>query len=231
MPKQQSVVVERLIRGYGYTIADQIGASPLRARGPELFEVLCAAVLSARRVDQWSGLAAWLAMRDRGWATPDRLSIAPYKQRVRLLGDTGYIRSPERMSFSLGSIADAIGDRYEGDLGNLREKAERDPVKERELLTRLKGVNPQVVDVFFREMQRVWDELYPYADDRVLEAAAHLALPSDASALAELSGRDRFPKLVAALAHVGRVNAFHVLHDDGPALLVDLRDRVGRAAS
>jgi len=229
MPSQDPVV-ERLIRGYGYTIADQIGAAPVRARGPELFEILCSSLLSARRIDQWSALAAWLAMRERGWSTPDRLSLAPWKQRVRLLDGTGYIRSPERMSFSLGAMADTIGDRYEGDLGDLRDRAGRDPAIERELLMGLKGVSSQVVDVFFREVQLAWDELFPFADERVLEAAAHMKLPTDAQALADLSGRDRYPKLVAALAHVGRVNAFHTLNDEGRPRLVDLREPVGHSA-
>ena len=230
MPSQDAVV-ERLIHAYGFTIADQIGAAPLRARGPELFEILCSSMLSARRLDQWSGLAAWLAMREKGWGTPDRLSIAPWKQRVRLLDGTGYIRSPERMSFSLGAAADTIGDRYDGDLGGLRDKAGRDPAIERELLIGLKGVSSQVVDVFFREMQLAWDELFPFADERVLEAAALLKLPTEAGALAELSGRDRFPKLVAALAHVGRVNAFHTLNDEGQPRLVDLREPAGQGTA
>ena len=97
----QDPVIERLLRGYGYTIADQIGAAPVKARGPELFEILCSSLLSARKIDQWSALAAWLAMREKGWNTPDRLSLAPWKQRVRLLDGTGYIRSPERMSLSV----------------------------------------------------------------------------------------------------------------------------------
>ena len=225
----QDPVIERLLRGYGYTIADQIGAAPVKARGPELFEILCSSLLSARKIDQWSALAAWLAMREKGWNTPDRLSLAPWKQRVRLLDGTGYIRSPERMSFSLGAIGDKIGDRYGGDLAGLRDKAGRDPAIERELLMGLRGVSSQVVDVFFREVQLAWDELFPFADVRVLEAAAQLGLPTDAVALAELSGRERFPKLVAALAHVGRVNAFHTLYDEGPPRLVDLREPVGSA--
>jgi hypothetical protein len=232
MPRDGAArAIERLVRGYGYTIADQLRLAPLKADGRELFEVFCASMLSARRVDQWTALTAWVEMKERGWATPDALSIAPWKQRVRVLTDAGCTRSPERLALSLGAVADVIGTRYDGDLGNLREAAGKVPATERRLLNDIKSVSDPVVDVFFREVQLVWDELYPYADERVLEAAERLGLPSTARALSELTSRESFPRLVAALAHVGRVDAFHALSEDGSARISDLTSYGGRRAA
>ena len=63
-----------------------------------------------------------------------------------------------------------------------------DPIVERDLLKELKGVDDGAVDLFFREVQSRWDELFPFADDAVLRAADRLGLPSDGEALAATVG-------------------------------------------
>jgi hypothetical protein len=61
------------------------------------------------------------------------------------------------------------------------------------------------VDIFFREAQRSWPELFPFADPRALEAAKRLGLDPDATALsrlvdrARLVDRDDFARLVTGL--------------------------------
>ncbi len=55
------------------------------------------------------------------------------------------------------------------------------------------------MDIFFREVQDAWDELYPFADARAREAAVELGLPKTPGALARLVGRKDFTRLVAAL--------------------------------
>lgn len=57
------------------------------------------------------------------------------------------------------------------------------------------------VNIFCREAQEVWEELFPFADDRSLKLAAEHGLPDDAAKLAELVDNDRhkFVKLLAAL--------------------------------
>ncbi len=55
------------------------------------------------------------------------------------------------------------------------------------------------VDIFFREAQVGWEELFPFADRRALDAAGRLKLGRDPEALAKLAGERDFPRLVAAL--------------------------------
>src|SRR6266536_2852789 len=55
------------------------------------------------------------------------------------------------------------------------------------------------VDIFFREVQVAWEELFPFADRRALEQAERLGLPGDARALARGHDRRTFARLVAAL--------------------------------
>ena len=86
-------------------------------------------------------------------------------------------------------------DRYQGDLRKLREAAGRDPQEERRLLEEFKGIGDVGADIFMREVQLVWDELYPFADRRGLSAAARLGLGDDAQALSALRRSSRFPAL------------------------------------
>jgi hypothetical protein len=98
--------------------------------------------------------------------------------------------------------------KYGGDLRRLREAASREPAAERRLLKECKGLGDVGVDVFFREAQAIWDELYPFAGKRDLDAAARLGLEKDAAGLAKRVPRHDFPRLTAALVRVGLAKDF-----------------------
>jgi hypothetical protein len=72
------------------------------------------------------------------------------------------------------------------------------------------------VDIFFREVQVAWDELFPFADRRALETAQQVGLPDDTEALVQLVGEEDFPRLVAALIRLR-------LENDADELLVEAR--------
>lgn len=65
----------------------------------------------------------------------------------------------------------------------------------------LQGFGEVAVNIFCREAQEAWEELFPFADDRTLKLAAEHGLPDDAAKLAELVGNDRhkYVRLLAAL--------------------------------
>jgi hypothetical protein len=123
---------------------------------------------------------------------------------VRVLNENGYARFDERTATMLGDACDLLLERYQGDLRKLREEAGRDPAQERRLLKEVKGIGDVGVDIFFREVQVAWDELYPFADRRALDAARRLGLPGDARALARGHDPRSFTRLVAALVRMGR---------------------------
>ena len=90
-----------------------------------------------------------------------------------------------------------------GDLRKLRARAERDPERERELLKEFKGIGDVGAGIFLREVQVAWDELYPFADDRVLDAARRLKLGGSAREIERLAGSRRdYVRLVAGLMRV-----------------------------
>ncbi len=139
------------------------------------------------------------ALVKRGWRSPKKLAASTWEQRVAALHEAGYTRYQERTATMLGDLTDHLLDRWGGDLRKLREEAGRDPKQERKLLKEFKGLGDVGVDIFFREAQVGWEEMFPFADRRALDAAGRLKLGKDPEALAKLAGERDFPRLVAAL--------------------------------
>ncbi|HET8702143.1 MAG TPA: hypothetical protein VFL97_10820, partial [Nitrococcus sp.] len=62
--------------------------------------------------------------------------------------------------------------------------------------------------------QLVWQEVYPYADGKVLRAAAKLELPDNPKQLSELVAREDFARLAAALIRVDLNRAYEKLRQE-----------------
>lgn len=81
---------------------------------------------------------------------------------------------------------------------------------------RLQGFGEVAVNIFCREAQEAWEELFPFADDRTLKLAAQHGLPDDAVQLAKLVDNDKH-KFVRLLAALIRSNLRKVPVDDEKA--------------
>jgi hypothetical protein len=66
-----------------------------------------------------------------------------------------------------------------------------------------RGIGDVGADIFCREAQSAWDELFPFADRRALETAGRLGLEDDAERLARRVARKDYPRLLAALVRTG----------------------------
>jgi hypothetical protein len=135
------------------------------------------------------------------------MATATWVQRVKVLNTHGYARYDEKTSRSLADTSALLLEKYGGDLRKLREAAKRDPTRERELLRECKGIGDVGVDIFFREAQVIWDEIYPFGDQRALRAARRLGLPVDAKSLARFVPRAQYVRLIAALVRVDLAKA------------------------
>jgi len=192
-----------LLKHYGRTFAEDLGIDA-QANEPEpLFCLLVSALLFSTRISHNVALKSARMLFERGWTTPERMAATTWEQRVEALDEGGYVRYDERTSTTLAEVAQMLIDRYQGDLRKLREAAQADPVRERELLDEFKGIGEVGASIFCREAQLAWPELFPFADERVLASAKRLGLPPDAAKLARLvRGRRDFVRLVAALMRV-----------------------------
>jgi endonuclease III len=195
----RSAIQRELLDRHGRTYAEELRINLARETPSALFKLLVAATLFSARIGARQGSKAAAALFREGWTTARKLADATWEQRVRVLNQNGYARYDERTSTMLGQASELLLERYGGDLRKLREEAGRDPARERSLLRQLKGMGNVGVDIFFREAQVVWDELYPFADERALGEARRLGLPGDPKALARGHDRQTFARLVAAL--------------------------------
>ncbi|MFF5216883.1 hypothetical protein [Micromonospora sp. NPDC000442] len=194
----------RRLAGSGRGFAEQYGFR-VTNNPSSLFQVLCLAVLLARRGDFRRALDGAHALPDAGWDSAARLSGSSHSDRVRALRDSGQRGDVDALADLLGELARTVVERYRGDLRRLRSAARRDPTRERALLTALPGVDDQVADLFLREVQALWGEVAPVADRRALTAARRLGLGRSAEDLAGLAGgreSEQLAWLVGALARV-----------------------------
>ncbi|HEX6384836.1 MAG TPA: hypothetical protein VF177_09215 [Anaerolineae bacterium] len=212
----KQTIAAALLERHGHTFADQLGIKVADNTPSALFRLLCAALLFSARIRWHIALKAAQALADKGWTTAAKMASSTWEERARTLNEAGYARYDERTSTMLGDTAQMLLDRYDGDLRNLRDEASRDPENERKRLKAFKGIGDVGADIFFREVQVAWDELFPFADERALETAQELGLPGDAAALVQLVGDKDFPRLVAALIRVR-------LEDDVDELLAEAR--------
>ncbi|MBO0714514.1 MAG: hypothetical protein J2P59_07140 [Acidimicrobiales bacterium] len=194
-------VARAVLRRYPRTFGEQLGLRSLETPAG-LFGLLVMASLMSARIRSTIALEATRSVLRHRWTTAERLAAASFEERARVLNEAGYARYDERTSRMLGAASEALLDRYRGDLRRLRAEAGREPSRERQLLKQLKGTGEVGVDIFFREVQRSWPELYPFADRRALQVAHRLGLGDDARSLTRLAEGDEFVRLVNGLVRV-----------------------------
>jgi len=204
----QKDIARAMLKIHGRTYAEELGISIARNKPQPLFEMFCATLLFSTRISADIAISAARALREAGWATPQKMTKSTWQQRTDVLNHSGYARYDESTSRELGKDCQLLLDRYQGDLRKLRKAADNDPQQERELLKEFKGIGDVGADIFFREVQVAWPELMPFADKRALESAQKLGLPDDAQHLAKLVTRKEFARLVAGLVRVSLAKDF-----------------------
>jgi endonuclease III len=196
-------VIKELLDRHGRTYAEQLGIDVAANTPAPLFRLLCFSLLAAARISTDIAVAAAAALADAGLNTVDKMAASTWRQRTDILNTAGYARYDESTSRTLGATAELLADRYGGDLRELRAQADGDLGELRRRITECKGIGDVGADIFLREVQVAWEEVYPFIDDRTLRVARQLGLDDDAAALARSVSRSDFAHLVAALVRTG----------------------------
>lgn len=193
------------------TIIDRVGGSYARDAGirlrdtpSPLYQLLVLSVLLSARISSGVAVAAARELFKAGLRTPRAMHEASWQQRVDALGRGHYRRYDERTATMLGNGAALVQDRWRGDLRRLHAAAEGDIDRVRADLQEVPGLGPLGSAIFCREVQGVWPDLVPFADERVLDGARRLDLPTDPAELAGLVPASRLPDLVGACVRVSR---------------------------
>jgi len=204
-------LIAALLAQYGRTYSEELGINVARGTPSALFRWLCASLLFSARISTDIAISASRALAAARWTTPERMASSTWAERTRVLNRSGYARYDESTSRMLGHDAELIVSEYHGDLRRLRARAERDPERERQLLKSFKGIGDVGADIFMREVQAAWDELYPFADKRARSAATRLGLGTEPNQFARLVDRRDFPRLVAGLVRIDRAKGYEQL--------------------
>lgn len=207
--------VRALLREIGRTYAEQAGIRLTNKPAP-LYRLLMTSVLLSTRISADIAVAAAAELVRSGMGTPARMRDATWQQRVDALGRAHYKRYDESTATALGEGAELMHSEYRDDLRRLRERADRDPDRIRELLTGFPRLGPVGAQIFCREAQAVWPELPPALGRKALDGARALDLPTDPDELAAQVRPGELAALAAALVRV--------------ALDGDLAERVRAAA-
>ena len=195
----RDALVKALLDTRGRTFCEELGIDISGGSASALFRWLVAALLFSARIDAGIALRAARALSEAGMTTPGAMADAGWQARVAVLNGAGYARFDERTATMLGESCALLLDRYGGDLGRLREEADRSPGEERKRIKEFKGIGDVGADIFFREAQIPWPENRPFADHAAVDAASTMGLPGTAEGLAALVAEEDFPRLVAAL--------------------------------
>ncbi|MPY80654.1 MAG: endonuclease [Actinophytocola sp.] len=201
MPGRHDRVVRALLDRHGQTYASEAGIRLADTPAP-LFQHLVLSLLLSARIKGDIAIAAARALSEAGWTTPAKMAGATWAARTGVLNRSGYARYDERTSRMLGTTAETLLTEYGGDLRRLRAAADGDTGALRTLLTQFSGIGNVGADIFLREAQGVWDEVYPFVDSRAASGAKMLGLPTTARGMSPLVAAGEFPRLVSACVRV-----------------------------
>ena len=209
--KSDRDLARAVIDRYPKSYADELKIDVAKNTPSPLFQWLIASLLFSTRIASDAAMRAAGALFEKGWRTAGKMAETSWEERVHVLNRNGYARYDESTARYIGSSLELLTERYQGDLRKLREAAGRDPERERKLLKEFKGIGDVGADIFFREVQTAWDEIYPFADKKALDAARALGLPASAQDLAGLVDRRELPRLLSALVHVSLAKEVDVI--------------------
>lgn len=198
----QNENVKKIMKKYGRTFSEEIGIDLDKGTPSALFQWLISATMFSARISSDITVAAAKALLDKGWTTPEKMKNTSWEERVKVLSSANYTRYQEKTSTFLGEISEYIDEKYQGNLNKLKEVAGNDQKKLRELLKEFKGMGDVGVDIFFREAQLAWSDIYPFADKKALQAAGKVGLPENVNKISELVSRKKLPDLLAALIRI-----------------------------
>ena len=193
-----AAIVDDLLERHGQTYAEAAGIT-LRDEPSPLYQLLVLTMLSSTRIGADIAVAAARELFAAGWRTPQRMRGATWRQRVDALGRAHYKRYDESTATKLEEGAAWLMATYDGDLRRLRPDGPGQVDRLEEAIAETPRIGPVGARIFCREVQDLWTEVAPYFDDRSLEAAADLGLPTEPDRLAALAPDGQVARLAAAL--------------------------------
>ncbi|KAF2017680.1 hypothetical protein BU24DRAFT_333390, partial [Aaosphaeria arxii CBS 175.79] len=153
------------------------------------FEELICAVILSRPISHRLGLRTIRTILNPPYSFKDADSIREAgAEKIHEALEDARTQHKGKTAEEIALVADAIStNEWDNDLKNLREDAKKNVKKEREMLrSSIKGLGPTGLDIFYRRVQWLWHEVFPFIDKRTSEALGKLGLPVKAEDLRDL---------------------------------------------
>ncbi|MCJ1447615.1 MAG: hypothetical protein MMC23_008126 [Stictis urceolatum] len=178
-------------------------SSPTTSTASSLLAHLYHALLSSARISHGLALKTTSTLLQHNYHHFPTLKSSTWEQRTQILTEGGYTRYRERTATHLGDLCTLLGEKYDGDLNNLRKEAGDEPAGIRERVKEFKGIGDVGVGVFCDTVQGMWGCLAPFVDARNKAEVERLGL-GGVEEIWEGVGRDpaTMARVVAELTRV-----------------------------
>lgn len=158
-------------------------------------ELICAVVLS-RPISHRLGLRTIRTIFNSPYdfTTPSAIISAGKERRHQALNDAR-TQHKDKTAEQIGLVADVVAHKFskndtDTSLDKLREQASKGWDMERDLLQEnIKGLGKTGLDIFFRRVQWLWPEAYPFVDEKSSRGIEKLGLPKHPDELAKVLDR------------------------------------------
>lgn len=154
------------------------------AKAEDRFKWLLASILFAKRISSEIAKKTFQKFIENGLTSPDSLLKAGWDKIVEVLDAGGYVRYDFSTATNILETVKLLKKQYQGSLENLYENASNSKDLERRL-REFKGVGPVAVNIFLRELRKVWDKAKPEISSIALNMAKQLKLDKQDAELYE----------------------------------------------
>jgi endonuclease III len=142
------------------------------------FKWFLASVLFAKRISAETAKETYLYFEQEELTSPDAIFEAGWDRLVEVLDSGGYARYDFSTATKLLGIVKTLKERY-GNLEKLHAES-RSPRDLEKRLQEFKGIGPVGVNIFLRELRRIWEKAKPTPSPMAVLTAQRIGLdPED----------------------------------------------------
>lgn len=151
-------------------------------------ELLCAVVLS-RPISHRLGLRTIRTVLNPPWEFTDAETIkAAGSEKIYKSLDNARTQHRGKTTEEIEAVAEAVAENdWHNNLEKLRKQTNYKVDEQREALkSSIKGLGKTGLNIFYRRIQWLWEEAYPFIDARTQDSLEKLGLPKEPDELAEM---------------------------------------------
>ncbi|MCP8305193.1 MAG: hypothetical protein H3Z50_07005 [archaeon] len=158
---------------YGESFSSRLGIDLRSGTSDEIFKWFIASVLFGARISEKIAINTYKKFEDHGALTPKRILEVGWDGLVEILDEGGYVRYDFKTATKLLEMVKNLLANY-GDLGALHDGSSSPRELELNLMALGKGIGPVTVDIFLRELRKVWSKADPLPQEIEMLAAYNL---------------------------------------------------------